>query len=298
MDYNDEEIPNQYHGQPPSYMLPNTDPMNNMSSCYLNSSLERVSQNGVWSDQVGNGPGSSSSGTFVASAYPVQSHTDPGGLHPLNTSSLAIGTTDRILPTPAVSRGLAAPAVSSLESLACSETAPSSAFSHRSSLGWNTDSLSSTSQASSRVSNSLSQGSTERSMMVGTTHDIGFGWTSTVSHSPAGTVQTTTDVVDPQAYSPFDIRAPIETEVTQRCRTESCESLMPASNTTTGSYGYDGSSHGRYSILNSSSSAHLIDGQEYTRVQQNPTRQRSLVTDCQQGCSQCQDHASQRGSVT
>lgn len=141
-----DETASHYSAQaaPPSYMLPNTDPMNNINSCYLNSNLGRPQQTSLWTDSVTSSlvaPTMTSNGGHVNTAYGLQDNAT--SFHAVNTSS-----TDRILPTPSASRTLAGAPQSSLDSQCLS------ALSHRSSLGWTTETSSSTSGLSSRTSNS------------------------------------------------------------------------------------------------------------------------------------------------
>jgi hypothetical protein len=141
-----EEPASHYSTQPPppSYMLPNTDPMNNNNSCYL-SGLGRAQQTSLWADPVSSAGVAStitpSSGSNTHTSYGLQENSV--SIHAIDTSP-----TDRILPTLSASRTLAAAPQSSLD------TQCLSALSHRSSLGWNTDTPSSKSGASSRTSNS------------------------------------------------------------------------------------------------------------------------------------------------
>lgn len=177
------------HPPPPSYMLPNTDPMNNINSCYLSSSLSRAQQATLWADPVSSAavlPAiASSSGGHTSTAYSLQDNTT--SLHAVNTSS-----TDRILPTPSASRTLAAAPQSSLD------TQCLSALSHRSSLGWNTDTPSSTSGASSRTSNS-----TDSDIRIVSACPFGY---IDVSSSTQGLVDATAGTEIP--HSPNDIRRP------------------------------------------------------------------------------------------
>lgn len=140
-----EEPASHYSTQPPpSYMLPNTDPMNNTNSCYL-SGLGRAQQTSLWHDPVSSAAVSStmtpSRGSNTHTSYGLQENSI--AFHAINTSP-----TDRILPTLSASRTLAAAPQSSLD-MQCL-----SALSQPSSLGWNTDTPSSASGGSSRTSNS------------------------------------------------------------------------------------------------------------------------------------------------
>jgi hypothetical protein len=144
--YSDEST-SHYSTQPPtpSYMLPNTDPINNTNSCYSNSSLSRVPQASMWNDPVSSATVASamtgSSGCHLNTAYGLQDNIS--SFHTVCTSP-----TDRILPTPSASRNLAAAPQSSLDSQCLS------ALSHHSSSSWNTDTLSGAAGASSRTSTS------------------------------------------------------------------------------------------------------------------------------------------------
>lgn len=157
----DEVSPSHYAQQPASFLLPGSDPMaSNGASCgmsmYPNGRSNSQSQ--IWGDSTQNIPsaGSAGYGDNVPDANGYDTALSGSGAmsrqamapYQINTSSLSTnGTHDRILPTPGGRHYSASfTGTSTLESL------PLSAVSHRSSIGWSTDSASSASHVSSQTS--------------------------------------------------------------------------------------------------------------------------------------------------
>lgn len=270
LSYSDEPA-SHYSTQPPppSYMLPNTDPMNNLNSCYLNGSLGRAQQAGLWSDQLSSGvvasSMASSHGTHSTAAYGSHGSENTASFHAINTSS-----TDRILPTPSASRTLAAAPQSSLDT----QNLSALSHSHRNSLGWNTDTPSSTSATSSRTSNSTD--SDCRIVSAGTSQEMGFGYIG-ISHS----TQDLTSMTEAAEISRSPHANRQSTDSGRRVRTISRDSsnLAPSPSDAVTNYGY---STGTWDRNHNHTLGHLMNGQLYHRVPSISTARASVQQDCAQ----------------
>lgn len=284
--YSDESSAH-YSAQPhpPSYMLPNTDPMNSINSVYLNNSLGRTQQTNLWTDQVSSAAVASvmatSDGSHVNSSYGLQGTENTASFNAINNSS-----TDRILPAPSASKVLAAAPQSSLDTHCLSALS-----SHRGSLGW-TDVPSSTSVGSSRTSNSTD--SDTRIASAGVSHDIVFGYDVSPSNQDISSNTASNETTD----SPPAIRSSLDD--TQRVQTVSRESnaFIPSPTDAVIHYGYTSAStkwprnHGE---LTTGQPYHRIPNISTTRI---PGQQcgSSISQDCSQDTSGWQSH-SNRGSL-
>lgn len=255
LSYPDEPV-SHYSTQPPppSYMLPNTDPMSTTNSCYL-SGLGRAQQPSLWAD-----PGSSST---VAPAMTPLSGGNTNNSFGLQESSMSYHTintsTDRILPNLSASRTLAAAPPSSLDSQCLS------ALSHRSSLGWTTDTPSSTSAASSRMSNSTDSDS--RVVSAGP-----FGYVDVSAN--AQELATATAVID-ISHSPNDIRRSSDDNRNRNGALEIHE--LGSSPRDTMSYPYTSSRNIRN---HHNTSGRLVSGQAYHPVSATSNTRGSLSQGC------------------
>jgi hypothetical protein len=243
------------HPPPPSYMLPNTDPMNNTNSCYL-SGLGRAQQTSLWADPVSSAAVPStmttSAGNNTHTSYGLQESSV--AFHAMNTSSI-----DRILPTLSASRTLAAAPQSSLD------TQCLSALSHRSSSGWITDTPSSMSGSSSRTSNSTDSDS--RVVSSGP-----FGYID-VSASTQELADTTAGIE--LSHSPSDLRRSSD-DSHNRLASRDSHGLGQSPRDTM-NYPYTSSR----SIRNHrTSSGRLMSGQVYHPVLNTSNANRTIQQDC------------------
>ena len=251
-----EEPVSHYSTQPPppSYMLPNTDPMSTTNSCYL-SGLGRAQQPNIWADS-----GSSSAATPAMSLLSGGNTNTSFGLQESAISYHAINTsTDRILPNLSASRTLAAAPPSSLDSQCLS------ALSHRSSLGWTTDTPSSTSAASSRMSNSTDSDS--RVFSSGP-----FGYVDISAN--AQELATATSVID-ISHSPNDVRRSSEDNRNRSGALEIHD--LGHSPRDTMSYPYTSS---RTIRSHHNTSGRLVSGQAYHPAPATSTNRGSLSQGC------------------
>jgi hypothetical protein len=290
--YSDE--PNSHYSAqppPPSYMLPNTDPMNNINSVYLNNSLGRAQQANMWTHHVSSAAVAStmatSNGSHANSAYGLHGTENTAPFHAINTSS-----TDRTLPTPSTSRTLAAAPQSSLDTHRLSALS-----SHRGSLGW-TDSPSSTSVGSSRTSNSTD--SESRMASAGASHDLMFGYAVSPGTQDISSTITSNETPD----SPQESRRPFHDDAPVRTVSQGSNSFVPFPTEVVGNYAYTSTpkwlrNHGSLSTGQPyrpapSISTGRIAGQQCG----GSLPQDSLLQqDCSQGSSGWQSH-SNRESVT
>jgi len=273
--------------QPPSWMLPNPDPMTNATACYVNGQMPRSQQNGMWAEHMNASSLSQQTQQLLAPAYTVGGNDGTAGFQAANTLGSSMTANDRILPTPA--RNYTTTGVSTLESL------PMSALSHRSSVGWQTETASNASQTSSRTS--CSNGSDPSSQRLNPTcpsQDLTYGYmgmtTSTHTTVPASSLPIAVD----NTQSPQQTQAtPASTQNTQRCRTISRESLRSSPTANPIGYGYTSSAGARTSNLRHASGT-LADGQSYTRAQPLAN---TAVEDYGQDYSACQSQ-SNRASIS
>jgi len=253
----EENSASSYSREPPMYMLPHTDPMSNGNAYFFNQPINRSQHNGLWSEPLVSTPPSSTQ--FVTSSYTVAAdETLPSFQPSTGTTTANMLPTDRTLPTPSASRGLVAAPISLAESL------PVSRLSFKSPNSWQTDTMLNTAEASSHTRYNSSQDSNNGTSALCHTQDIPFGYI----HEPQETVLAVPMGADTEILqSPHETRmlGDIATLGSERHRRRSHES--PESSPSNASYGHtSGSSGSRRSVVHSSSTGHLVNGQEYVRL--------------------------------
>ena len=248
-------------------MQPNPDHMNNINSWYPNGSLGRMQPASLWTDQVSSAVVAStlasSNGSHSTSTYGLQGSENTTSFHAVNASS-----TDRILPTPSTSRALAAAPPSSLDT----QNLSALSHSHRNSLGWNTDTPSSTSGASSRTSNSTD--SDCRIVSTEASQEMGFGYIGVSSSTQDLTNMTEATEISHSTHASRRL-----SDGSRRVRAVSKESngLIPSPNDTAANYGYTTSGWDRN---HNNSLGHLINGQLYHRAPNFSNARGSFQADC------------------
>ena len=290
-----------YSSQPPSFMLPDTNPMTQGNSYLINSYLSKPQSSQVWSETAVSAsphpdnqvptslyPEQTCSVYNTSSAYGNSLARNEQALHyPAVTSSVGIphAMNDRTLPTPG-GRGY------SIGTAAAHEAQPTSAYSHRSSIGWSTDGSTNSSHISSQ--SSISSGSISQDFSHGEAirtdrhpQDLGFNLlgfagspqaVSTSNPLAVGTSDTTTS----HAQLPSTI-----TELgTQRCHTVTQEEDQAHESpcTSAPTYAYTGApmarSHRSRNLSGQSSS-----GATYTRAHQSTLPPRESTTEeCRPEC--------------
>jgi hypothetical protein len=269
----DENSASSYSREPPMYMLPHTDPMSNGNAYFFNQPINRNQQNGLWSEPLVSAPPSSTQ--FVTSSYTVASdETLPSFQPSTGVTTANMLPTDRTLPTPSASRGLAAAPISSVESL------PMSRLSYKSPNSWQTDAMLNTTQAPNTRYNS-SQDSNNGTSALCPTQDMPFGYI----HEPQETVLAAPMEADTEILqSPHETRmlGSIVTLGNEHHRRRSHESSESSPSNV--SYGHtSGSSGSRRSTGHSSSTGHLVSGQEYVRLPN--IRNDSIINDSRTDCA-------------
>jgi hypothetical protein len=153
-----------YMGQPASFLLPNTDPMSSSSNYMMQPYSSTRSNSQGWLDQAAQPASQIMSTNYLNSAD--SGHNDPSFVGAGTNSKLDNGvpyqlitnptiavsnTVDRTLPTPG-STAIRTHNASQISINSNLDALPLSATSHRSSIGWSTDSASSASHMSSHTS--------------------------------------------------------------------------------------------------------------------------------------------------
>lgn len=329
------EATSPYTTQPPNFILPNNDPMANTNPYLVSSCANKTQSNHGWSDQGVPISHSHTTSQLLTAGYALPSSdplltyqnahssansnykNDQGMSYAALTNQQPSAlTSDRTLPTPGI-RNYASSAhtVSTLDSL------PLSALSHRSSLGWQTDTSSSSSHVSSQTSCSSSGGSQDfgaadrGSILQRNSQDLAYGNYLGYANSPQPSLQSSTlnhIINDTQQGSQAAISNNLPSDLSsQRCRTISQESTSSnsahhhqdsPSNTASSSYGYTGPSVTRGSLTRGMS-GQLSNGAAYTRAQSShtsgSTARRDIESEDFSGadCSTCQGGES-RASIS
>ena len=318
----DTETTSPYTSQPPSFILPNTDPMSNGNPYLVNPYTTKSQSSQIWSEQATSITHPQSASQVMAAGYALPSSdallTYNSNQNSANTALRSDHTlpyqtlsnqqpptlgSDRTLPNPSVRTYL--PSGSSSLDRTALEGLPLSAVSHRSSLGsslgWQTDTASSSSHLSSQTSVSSNGGSqdfgTDRAAMHRDSHDMGYTYLgySCSPHAahPSSTIDTITQ--DNQATQPSLHTVGADASA-QRCRTTSSEGQHDSpSATASSSYGYTGVTPARTSQTRSAS-GQLSNGATYTRAQPSITRREGGTEECTADCTGCQA-SSNRASI-
>ena len=323
----DAETTSQYASQPPSFILPNTDPAGNTNPYLMNSYGNKSQSSQAWSEQPTSASLAQSVSQIMAAGYALPSSEAlmayQGGQTPtsdglkfdqslpyqsLSSQQPPMLSSDRTLPNPSA-RNYGAPAISSLDRSPL-DSIPLSAVSHRSSLGsslgWQTDTASSSSQISCQTSCSSVGGSqdygTDRGPMHRDSQDLSYGYMG-YSNSPHTTLPPNTlSSITNDTHSNQSSLSVINDgdPSSQRCRTISSEGHHndSPSATASSSYGYTGATVARTSQTRTAS-GQLSNGATYTRAQPSITRRENAVgaEDCTGvDCSGCQT-GSNRASI-
>jgi hypothetical protein len=306
----ESESTSPYSSQPPSYMLPNTDPMTNGNPYLVNPYSTKSHANQMWAEQPSSTNQSQSASQFMAASYSLPSSDSLITYNNSASTSLkadlpyqAVSNQqpialngDRTLPTPAA-RTYTSSTVSTLESL------PMSALSHRSSIGsgWQTEISSNSSHISSHTSCSSAGGSqdfgadrpiTHRDSQDLTYSYIGYG-NSPQSTLPSSGLSTVVNNNTQSSQAPLPM---VSAELgSQRCRTVSNETSHESPGGVSSSYGYTGATVTRSSQTRTAS-GQLSNGETYTRANPSLTRRESAAEDFVADCSGCQP-SSNRASI-
>ena len=318
----DTETPGPYTPQPPSFILPNTDPMSNGNPYLVNPYTTKSNSSQVWPEQATSVTHPQSTSQVMATGYALPSSDAllaySGNQNSANTALRSDHTlphqtlsnqqpptlsSDRTLPNPSVRTYLPSGG-SSLDRTAL-EGLPLSAVSHRSSLGsslgWQTDTASSSSHLSSQTSCSSNGGSqdfgTDRAPVHRDSHDMGYPYLgyscSPQAAHPSNTLDTITH--DHQATQPSLHTAGADLG-SQRCRTISSDGQHDSPSATASStYGYTGVTPARTSQTRTAT-GQLSNGATYTRAQPSITRREVGTDECAADCTGCQTSSS-RASI-
>ena len=293
-----------YSSQPPSFMLPDTNPMTQGNSYLINPYMSKPQSSQVWSETaapVSSRPAGQLSTSMYSdqtcsayntgSAYGTSLARSEQAMH-YSSAASGVGIThtmnDRTLPTPG-SRGY------SIGTAVVQEAQPTSAYSHRSSIGWSTDGSSNSSHISSQTS--ISSGSIGQDYQADgnrtdrTSQDLGFNMLGF-----AGSPQVVSST-EPMAIGTSDSalsHAQLPSAITelgsQRCRTVTQEDDQAhgSPNISTSAYGYAAAPMPR-AHQHRSPSGQLSNGTTYTRAQQSTLSHRDTsADDCGPECSSYQ----------
>ena len=300
----DSESTSPYSSQPPSFMLPDTNPMTQGNSYLVNPYMSKPQSSQVWPESAASvslhPPSQLSTSMYPEQACLVYNTGSAYG------SSLAKGEQAMPYPPTASGAGLAHPMnertlptpggrVYSLGTAAAHEAQPTSAYSHRSSIGWSADGSSNSSHISSQTSvssgsishdyhadgNRTDHGSQDLSFNL-----LGFAGSPQALSSSHPLAMHTND----NAISHTQLPSAIAELGTQRCRTvieeedrahESPSTLAPA-------YGYAVAPMSR-NHQPRGPSGQLSNGSTYTRAHQSTLSHRDSGTDeCGPECSSYQ----------
>ena len=318
----DAETTSPYTSQPPSFILPNTDPMGNGNPYLVNPYNNKSQSSQGWSEQPASATHSQSTSQIMAAGYALPSsdalmsyhstqspanttlksdHTLP--YQTLNTQQPPMLTSDRTLPNPST-RHYGHPTVSTIDRSTL-DSLPMSAVSHRSSLGsslgWQTDTASSSSHISSQTSCSSIGGSqdfgSERAPIHRQSQDLGYGYLGYANSPPCTLPSNSLSIMASDNQQPQSSLSTVTPELgPQRCRTVSSDGQHESpSGTAPSSYGYTGVTGNRTSQTRTAS-GQLSNGATYTRAQPGITRRDAVPDECAADCSGCQS-GSNRASI-
>jgi hypothetical protein len=317
----ESESTNPYTPQPPSFILPNTDPMASGNPYLVNSLSSKPQASQAWPDQAISVAHSQSASQIMTAGYALPSsdalmafqsaqgsaggslRSDQALTYPtLGSQQPPTLSSERTLPNPSA-RNYSSAALSALDRQNL-DSIPLSAASQRSSLGslgWQRDTASSSSHVSSQTSCSSIGGSqdftSDRASLHRESQDLGYHYLG-YANSPQSTLPSnalSTLMNESQASQP-----PLSTVAaglgSQRCRTVSNESSSHESPSTgSSSYGYTGATVTR-SSQTSAASGQLSSGATYTRAGSGLARRESGAGECSADCSGCQS-GSNRASI-
>lgn len=294
------ETTSPYTTQPPSFILPNNDPMTNANPYLVSSYTTKTQPTQGWVDQAVSMPHSQSNHQIMAVGYAMPSSDSLMTYHNTQTPANSTFKGDQVMPYPTLAsqqpsaltndRTLPTPGIrnysSSAHTVSTLDSLPLSALSHRSSLGWQTDASSSSSHISSQTSCSSAGSSQDFSATDRTPalhrdpQDLSYSTYLGYTTSPQPTLQAnalSTIINDTQQPSQPLLPANITSDMTsQRCGTISQESSTSShhhhhqdspSATASSSYGYTGASVTRNSQSRGGGAGQLSNGTTYTRAQ-------------------------------
>ena len=316
------EATSPYTSQPPSFILPNTDPMSNGNPYLVYPYSTKSHSSPSWQEQPASAIPSQAASQVMAAGYALPSSDALmayNGTHNTANTTLrtdqslpyqTLGTqqppalsSDRTLPNPSgrsyLPSGIASVDRSTLDGL------PLSTLSHRSSLGsslgWQTDTASSSSHLSSQTSCSSNGCSQDFGTGRGPGHrdstDLGYNYLG-YSNSPQPSHPTDTlgtIISDGHAAQPLLSSAGPEIG-SQRCRTISNEGQHDSPSATASStYGYTGVTVAQTSKIRTAS-GQLSNGTTYAQARPSISRKEAGTERCTADCTGYQTGSS-RASI-
>ena len=308
----ESESTSPYSSQPPSFMLPSTDPMGNGNPYLVNPYGGKSQPAPNWSDQTSGLPSTQSASQVISAGYALpssealMSFQSPQGpaisnlraeqalpYQTLSNQQPSTLSSDRTLPNPYTRYSSSSMNSTERPNM---ENAPLSAGSHRTSvgsLGWQTDASSSASSGvSSQTSCSSVGGSqdygTERPMIQRESQDLGYSYIGYGSNQETPLLNMGDNQSSQLQVS--DINTAL---ASQRYRTLPDESSHHSPSNTSSTYGYTGATVTRNGQTRTTSGS-LSNGVAYTRAQSSITRREPQ--ECGTDCADCQSGSS-RASI-
>ena len=282
--YPDDEESSHYTAQPPSFILPNTDPMSTNNTYYIHGHAVRPHPTSLWPESQHYV--SQPSSHLTGSAYAMASE----GPHAFHTGTAGHLPSDRILPQPFAARSYMPTPASSID-------IPVPATGQRNHSYWHGEVNTSVQQLPTPVeANGGQEQAFSRESLPYRAQDVTYGQTDASEGIPATgmSARSYLAINEPQPSGSAASTDNIPQQSALAMLTP--ESQKSGADGSAITYGYRNSTSGRSSQLRSAS-GHLPTGPLYCRTTMLPRREHGS-DECSPDCSSCQTTESTRTSFS